>query len=159
MLTINFWNILFIIIDILILYLLMKKFLFGRVHKVLDDRKKEIQKQYDDAAAAEKDANDLKARYENTMANIEQEKANGIAEAKKKATEEYDRIIGQANSESDKIVADARDKAKAAANEEKRKAEDEIVQKIKDTATQLAKTDSDEKLYDSFLNKVDQSKE
>lgn len=154
MLEISFWNIAITVINVLILYIVFRLFLFKPVHKVLDARKADIQKQFDDAAAAQKDAENLKAQYDAQMQAVDKEKEAAIAEAKQKANAEYDRIIGSANAESDKIVKTAREKAKAAANEEKRKAEEEIVGMVRDAANKIAESESDEKLYDSFLKKV-----
>ncbi|MBQ8078050.1 MAG: ATP synthase F0 subunit B, partial [Eubacterium sp.] len=42
------WNILFTFVNLIVFYLLMKKFLFGRIKKVMDERKALIQKQFDD---------------------------------------------------------------------------------------------------------------
>ncbi len=159
MLQISFWNILFTVINVLILYALIRKFLFKPVHKILDAREQEIKKQYDDAAAAEKQANEMKQQYEDTLKNADALKAESVADAKKQAAAEYDRIVASANKESEKIVAQARDKAKAAANEEIRKAEEEIIAMVKDAAGEIAEAESDQRLYDTFLTKVSNSED
>ena len=57
-------NLVFTIINLLVLYLLMKKFLFGPVVAVMEKRKAMIEEQFANAAAAEKNANELKSQYE-----------------------------------------------------------------------------------------------
>ena len=60
-------NLVFTIINLLVLYLLMKKFLFGPVVAVMEKRKAMIEEQFANAAAAEKNANELKSQYEDTL--------------------------------------------------------------------------------------------
>ena len=56
MLTLN-WNIIWTFVDLIVLYVLMKKFLFARVQKVLDQRQEMIQGQMDHAKEQEALAN------------------------------------------------------------------------------------------------------
>ena len=56
MLTLN-WNIIWTFVDLIVLYVLLKKFLFARVQKVLDQRQEMIQGQMDHAKEQEALAN------------------------------------------------------------------------------------------------------
>ena len=49
-------NILWTIINLLILYVLLRKFLFGRVHKIMDERAAQLQKIHADADADRQEA-------------------------------------------------------------------------------------------------------
>ena len=52
MLRIDFWNIVFTLINILVLYAFMRHFLIGPVRKIIEDRKNTIENDLDGAAAA-----------------------------------------------------------------------------------------------------------
>ena len=73
MLRIDFWNIVFTLINILVLYAFMRHFLIGPVRKIIEDRKNTIENDLDGAAAAKKDAVQMKQQYE---ASMKEAKAN-----------------------------------------------------------------------------------
>ena len=147
-------NILWTIINLLILYVLIRKFLFKPVHNILNKRDEEIKAKYADAERTRQDANALKDQYENSIKEIEADRQEKLAAARKDAGAEYDRIVADANGKSNEIVAEARKKAQAAADQEKHKAEEEISDMVKDAAAKIAEAQSDEKLYDDFLKQV-----
>lgn len=147
-------NILFMMINLLILYVLIRKFLFKPVHNILAKRDEEIKAKYADADRTKQDAQALKDQYENSVKELEASRQEKIAAARKDADAEYDRIVADANGKSDAIVDEARKKAQAAADQEKHKAEEEISGMVKDAAAKIAEAQSDEKLYDDFLKQV-----
>ncbi|MDD6690533.1 MAG: ATP synthase F0 subunit B [Lachnospiraceae bacterium] len=147
-------NILFTMINLLILYVLIRKFLFKPVHNILAKRDEEIKAKYADADRTKQDAQALKDQYENSVKELEASRQEKIAAARKDADAEYDRIVADANGKSDAIVDEARKKAQAAADQEKHKAEEEISGMVKDAAAKIAEAQSDEKLYDDFLKQV-----
>ena len=147
-------NILFTMINLLILYVLIRKFLFKPVHNILAKRDEEIKAKYADADRTKQDAQALKDQYENSVKELEASREEKIAAARKDADAEYDRIVADANGKSDAIVDEARKKAQAAADQEKQKAEEEISGMVNDAAAKIAEAQSDEKLYDDFLKQV-----
>ena len=56
MLSFDWFNFICMIINLLILYFLMKKYLFGRVNKILEERKKEIEGGFLEAEEKKKEA-------------------------------------------------------------------------------------------------------
>lgn len=60
MLNINFWNIAFTIINIVVLYLFLKHFLMKPLMSILEERKQMVEKELDKAAAANRDADLLR---------------------------------------------------------------------------------------------------
>ena len=64
MLNINFWNIAFTIINILVLYLFLKHCLMKPVMAILEERKQMVEKELDEAAVSSRDADLLKKKYE-----------------------------------------------------------------------------------------------
>ena len=99
-------NLVFTIINLLVLYLLMKKFLFGPVVAVMEKRKAMIEEQFANAAAAEKNANELKSQYEDTLKTANADADNIIQEAKTTAKTEYDRIVSDAIDTAAKVIGE-----------------------------------------------------
>lgn len=148
-------NLLFTVIDVLILYFLLRKFLFKPVRKVMEDRKNEIAHSYEEAEKTKQEANALKSEYDKTLQDLDAKKAASVAEAKAEASKEYDKILAQAKTDSDELIDKARKKAQAQAAQEKQKADEEISSMVKDAAAKIAESESDKSLYDAFLNQVE----
>ena len=60
MLDFDFWTILFSVINILVLFFFLKKFLFGRVNAMLEKRAQMVQADMDEAKQHAADAEKLK---------------------------------------------------------------------------------------------------
>ena len=93
MLQLDVWNVLFTIINLLILFVLMRIFLYKPVQKIIAARQAEADKQFDEAAAKQSEAEELKTKYEAVLSDAENEKKKVVAEARKTADEEYQRIV------------------------------------------------------------------
>ncbi|MBR4831630.1 MAG: ATP synthase F0 subunit B, partial [Butyrivibrio sp.] len=104
MLTVSIVNIGCTVFNLLLLYLVAKKFLFGRVDAVLAQRMEEV----DDAtrSAEEAKANALNAQkeYEAKMAGVDEEKENILADIKKQGYVEYERIVSDAKKKGEQII-------------------------------------------------------
>lgn len=111
-------NIVWTILNLLIIFAIVKIFLIKPIHKILDARQAEIDKQYADAKAAQDSADELKNQYEASLSGVQAEKEGILNEARGKASAEYDRIVADAQTEAKKIMDNA-DK-NAALEEQKR---------------------------------------
>ncbi len=101
------WNLLFTVINLLVLVAAMRIFLFKPVHKILDERQKQVDGALTDAEAAKKTAEELEAHHQATMANVEEEKAGIIRDAKISASAESDQILTEAKAKAQKMLTDA----------------------------------------------------
>lgn len=147
-------NILWTIINLLVLFALMKHFLFKPVHNILDQRKQEIEADFADANKQKQEAQQIKDKANEQLNNINAICNEHLAKAKEKASLEYEKIIADANKKSDEMIEQARIKSIEASNEEKAKAKTEIADMINKAADKIANTKSDEKLYDDFLKEM-----
>ena len=102
------WNALFVVINLVIFYLLMKKFLWGPICKAMDARKAKIDEQFKKASDAEEQANRMKDEYGKKLSDVHDESDRILNTAKTNARAEYGRIIDEANSGARKIIDDAR---------------------------------------------------
>lgn len=148
-------NLVFTIINLLVLYLLMKKFLFGRVNDILKKREEAIQKQFADAQAAQDEANALKEECEESLADAKENSAQIIREARAKAGEEYDRIVKSANEEAVGRIS----KAEAQIAEEKEKSMRDMQAEIRELVVnaaakvvgEQASAEDSRRIYDDFI--------
>ena len=78
-------NFVFTIINVLILFAVVKIFLIGRVHKILDARKAIVDEQFSEAEKKLEEADKTKQQYEDSIKDIEEEKERRFTEARNQA--------------------------------------------------------------------------
>lgn len=92
-------NVIWTVIDLLILFLLMKKFLFGPVTAMLDQRAAAINADLDDAKAQKQAADVLLADHERQIGEARAEAGRIVADAKRRAEAAYEQKLAQAQEE------------------------------------------------------------
>ena len=97
-------NILWTIINLLILYALMKHFLFQPVHDILDKRKQEIESDFALANQQKQEALESKNKANQQLENMQTICDGMLADAKEQASLEYEQIIADANKKSDEMI-------------------------------------------------------
>ena len=107
MLNISVSNLVITIINILVLYFLLKKFLYKPVMAIIEKRNEMIQTQLANAKKTEQDAMQLKEQYENSKARA-QEESMRIVEASKVRAQKSVRIVKEADKQAGKIMENAR---------------------------------------------------
>ncbi len=152
------WTLVFMLLNTLILFLALKKFLFVPVKKVLDDRASAVENELKAAEVSNNEALELKKQYEESLQGAKVEASDIVAAAKKRANEQAEEIINEAKSASQEL-------SKRAAKEielEKVKAMNEVKSEIGLIAVELASkvvekdiTESDhQNLIDSFIKDI-----
>jgi len=99
------WNVIFTIVNLIVLYLGLRKFLIGPVTKVMDQRKQLIEGQMADARHVNEQANELKAQYEDALKQAHEESAQIVEKARKSAQAEYESRMDAADAEGQKNIA------------------------------------------------------
>ena len=84
------WNVVFTIINLIVLYLGLRKFLIGPVTNVMEQRKQMIEGQIADANKLKAEAGDLKKQYEGMLAQAHEESAELLEKTRKSAQAEYE---------------------------------------------------------------------
>ncbi len=150
------WNILWTVINLIVFFLLMKFFLFKPIKKTLDKRKELIDKQFKDAEDAQRQADEIKAKYQSELDGVEEEKKQILVSARANAKNEYNKIIDKAQSDADKIKTDAKKLSDFETEKARRAVKEEIAALAMETAEKVvgksASPQLDSKLYDEFLN-------
>ena len=130
----NPWTALFTLLNLVLTFLILKKFLFKPVNKMIDDRQKEIDDLYADANAAKEKAASMEADYTQRLAEAKDASAQIIAEATQEAHRRRDDIIIHAQTDADAI----RNKARADIELERKKALNDVKDEISRIAIDIA---------------------
>lgn len=101
------WNIIFNIVNIIILYLLMKKFLFGPITEIMEKRTNLIKASFSEAENKNNEALKIKQEYELALENAEEKAKSIIKGAKQRALEEHDKQIEATKDETSRLIEDA----------------------------------------------------
>ncbi len=155
---VNPWTALFVLLNTLTIFFVGKKFLFGPVTQMIEDRQKEIDDQYAQAALAETSAKALEKEYQEKLSAASETSERLVKEAVARGQLREEEIIRKANQEASAI----REKASADIALEKKKvlndAKDEISQiamviATKVVARQLTSADQS-RLVDDFIDEL-----
>ncbi len=144
--SVNLWNVLISLGNLLILYLFLKKFLYKPVQKLIEDRNAAIANQFAAAETAENNARKDEAAWKEKMSGAKKTADSMIADAARKAEARGAEIISQANDRADSIVA----QAQVQAAQEMKKAEAQIRQEIVDISSLMT-----EKILEREINTAD----
>ena len=128
------WTALFTFCNMIITFLILKKFLFKPVKKMIDDRQKEIDDLYSDANESKEEADAIKKEYEKRLSVAKLERDEIIKDATVRATKREQEILSSANAEADAI----REKAHADVMQEKKKVINEAKNEISGIALEIA---------------------
>ena len=157
--SVNAWAIVISLVNLVILTMILKRFLFKPVTKILDTRRAAIDEDYAQAKAAREEAEETRKNYEEAMAAAKITGDQIIADASRTAEFRSNEIVAQAREKASEI----RRQAEQDAVLERKKAEDEMKHEIADVSTQLTgkllqreiNEEDHRKLIDSFLNDLD----
>lgn len=151
-------SLLYTIINLVIFYLLLKKFLFKPVMGIMEKREKMIADGLQNASDVQEDARKLKEEYEAALTGAKEEALQIIDKAHTEAKTEYDRIIREADEKAGIIV----NNAKKTIEVERQQTMNALQSEIAGLAMQAARKIVDEKtenqgnqgIYDLFLEGV-----
>lgn len=151
-------NLLFTIINVLILYVGIKRFLFKPVRKIMETRQAEIEKQYEEAQKTENQAKELKQKYEASISHLAEEQEQMLKETQSKASKEYERIIADASKQANEIVCKAKENAEKEQEKRMQQAQEQIADLVVAATAKIvaskANEQEDRELYNQFLAKA-----
>ena len=146
------WTVIFQILNLLLLMVLFKKYLFKPVTEILEKRQAEIEGHYQEAQQAETDAKVMKADYESKMANARQEADRVIKTATESANAMSASIVEDARTQADQLKR----RAQTEIDLERRRAFDEVKGELSgialDIASQVIEREVNEKDHEAFIN-------
>ena len=156
--SVNIWQILISFLNLIILFLIVKKFLYKPVMKMLEKRQAEIDKKYSEADEATLRARDDENYWHEKIGSANKEADDIIANAAQSAKFTSERIVTDAKEKADGIVR----QAQAQAELEMQKAREDIKKEIVDVSTLLTEkmlsreinADDHKNMIDSVLEKL-----
>lgn len=155
---VNFFTMIFAWINLLILYLFLKKLLFNPVKNMIDSRQKEIDDMYSEAEDAKASAKELKSEYEEKISHAEDESEEILRSAVRRAQLREEEILKEANEKADRV----RERAEEQIELEKKRAINDVKDEVSDMALSIAAAvierdvngNDHEKLIDDFINNL-----
>ena len=155
---VNFWTMIFAWVNLLILYLAFKKFLFKPLKKMIDSRQKEIDDMYSDAENAKDGANKLKSEYEEKLTRANEESEEILKNALRRAQLKEEEILKDAIDEASRVLERAEEQIAL----EKKRALNEVKDEVSSMAIGIASavierdvSESEHRdLIDDFINNI-----
>lgn len=146
------------IINFLVLVAILNKFLYKPLLGMLEKRKEDIANRYEEAEAAKSEAQRLKEQYTEEMQNAKREAQEIITKASKLAEDTRAEMLRESREESVKIMKKAQEEIRL----EKEKAKAELREEISGLAVMAAgkvlnrtlRPEDHEKMIREFVNEV-----
>lgn len=156
MLDINIWNFIWSAVNLILLFILLKIFLFKPIGKIMDERTRAIQDDIESAKKSKEEAEALKQEYADSINEAKEEAQKIIMKAHEDAESEKNAILKQSKEEADQLIADA---GKSIENERKRvlsQAQTQIADLAIEAASKIIgenlDDDKNRRLVDKFLS-------
>lgn len=157
MLSLNVVTIVCVIINLLVLYALFRKFLYKRVVAVMDKRKELLESQFADAKQKNEEADRLKTEYEESLSGAREESARIVEEAKERAEKVYDKLVAEAQETSQNMIQKANESIEMEREKARKEAQSEITGLALAAAAKIigetSNSETDANLYNQFLAK------
>ena len=151
-------NLVFTIINLLVLYLLMKKFLFGPIIKVMDVRKAMIDQQFAGAKEQEDQAKALKEQYEGALKSAREESFQIMEQARNEAKAQADKTVEDTQAMVSAMLAKAQEDINTERENAMRQMKDDVASLAMEAAGKIigknSGADQDLSLYDQFIEKA-----
>ena len=155
---VNFWTMIFAWINLLILYLFLKKILFKPMKNMIDSRQKEIDDMYSDAETARASAAELKSEYEEKISKANEESEEILKNAVRRAQLKEEEILKEA----DRQAARAIERAEEEIELEKKRAINDVKNEVSSMAIEIASAVIErdvsarehQELIDDFINNI-----
>lgn len=156
--SVNIWQIVISLLNLVILFLIVKKFLFKPVKNVIEKRQQEIDDRYAEAEKAEVVANENRAVWEEKLKNADEQADSILQEATDNAKKRTDKIVAEAKERAEGIIRTAQSEAEL----ERKKAAEGIKKEIVSVSGALTEkmlereinSEDHRALIDSFIEKI-----
>lgn len=156
--TVNIWQIVVSLLNLVILFLIVKKFLYKPVKKTLKDREEKLEEKYTEADERLENAKNTEAELNEKLSEAGKAAEQIVSDATVVAERRKAEITAEAQAEADNIVR----LAHAEAELERKKAQGDIKTQIVDVSLALSekliereiKEEDHHNLIDSFISQI-----
>mgnify|MGYP002530924216 FL=1 len=132
--SIGWWEILVTMCNTLITFLIIKKFLYKPVRKMLAARSEEVQSMYATAEKAQSEAEQMRSEYTERLSKAKEEAAEIVGSATRRAAERSDEILRESSQQASAMVK----KAERVIEQERIKAHKELKDEVADLSVMIA---------------------
>ena len=150
--SVNIWSILDSLANLLIMFLILKRFLFKPVQKMMAARKQQVDQIYQDAKENRDSAINMKQEYEARLAAAREEADGLVRNAVQTAQRKGDAIVAEANSQASHL----KQKAEQEIAQEKKQMLQDVRGEISDIAVSIASKVVEREVkkqdYDGFVD-------
>ncbi|MSS64780.1 F0F1 ATP synthase subunit B [Lachnospiraceae bacterium WCA-693-APC-MOT-I] len=155
------WNLVLEIINMIVLYLLMKKFLIGPVTAIMEKRQETIEQQLSNAEDANKQALDLKEQYEIKLEKADETSKEIVNKGKQEAKKLEEQMLEDAKKQAERIIKEAEETVALERKKAVRDMESEIAGLAMAAAAKIlgenGKESDNRDFYEQFLAKAGES--
>ncbi len=152
------WEIIVTICNTLITFLIIKKFLFKPVRKMMAAREQEVQTMYEAADKAQTEAEQLRSEYTERLSKAKEEAAEIVGSATRRATARSEEILKESSQQAAAMLK----KAESTIEQERKKAMNEIKDEVANLSVLIAskvverdvKEEDHERFIEEFIDKV-----
>lgn len=153
-LSVNLWHTLMAIGNLLILFLIVKKFLFKPVNEILRKRADEVDKIYTDAEDMRTEAKANKDKYDERLKNAKAETDLMIKNATVRAELRSEEIISAAAVEAENRKRKANSEISLAKKKAVNEMKDNITEMVIDLAQQVVEKEIDAKVHETLIDEA-----
>ena len=157
MLRVDF-NLVLTMINLVILFLILRKFLFRPIMNIMEKLEAMISDGLKNAQDSQTQALELKSQYEDKLKGAKEESSQMIERAKQEAKAEYDRIVGDAGTEAEKLMKSARETMDMEREQTLREMKSQVASLAMDAARKVLMNEDhvadDQSVYDQFLKEA-----
>ena len=155
--SVNLWNTLLSLANLVIIFLILKKFLFKPVQKVMTERQNQVDKIYSDADESLSTAKEMKQEYEQRLASARQEADTLIKTATQNAQRKSDQIMAEANSQASHAKQKAEEEIAQQKKQMLRDVRSELSELAVGIASKVVEREISQKDYDGFVDEFIQN--
>ena len=156
--SVNIWQILISLVNLLIMYLILKKFLFKPVQNILATRKQQVEDIYGEAQQKRDSAESMRQEYEEKLATARDEADGIVRSAQQTAQRRSDAMVADAAQQASHL----KQKAEAEITQEKKQMLSDVRSEISDIAVDIAsrivgrevRKEDHESFVDDFIRNV-----
>lgn len=162
MLDISLSGVIWTMINVVVLYLLLKKFLWKPVTAMLDRRRQDIEENTAAAQDQRAQAEQARAQYEEHLAQANEEADALIRQAKERADREYQAVLSRAAADADALAEKTRAQLRTEREQMMAGARSEIAALALALAAKVAGShaggENDAAMVDAFLSDTEERK-
>jgi len=155
------FNLVLTIINLIVLYLLLRKFLIRPLTEIMEKRKAMIEDGIKNANDTQAKALELKSQYEGALRGAKDESNQMIEQARKDAKAEYERIVKEADIQAGKLAKAARETMEVEREQMLRDMKSQVaglaIEAAKKIIIDQSSGSSNQAIYDQFLEEAGES--